>query len=51
MAKGPRMNKDPEFLAAKLRRVHDPHVRPRGPATWPHATFRACSIPRMDSAC
>ena len=28
MAEGPRMNKDPEFLAAKLRRVHDPHVRP-----------------------
>ena len=28
MAEGPRMNKEPEFLAAKLRRVHDPHVRP-----------------------
>jgi uracil-DNA glycosylase len=23
-----RMNKDPEFLAGKRRRVHDPHVRP-----------------------
>lgn len=28
MAEGPRMNKEPEFLAAKLRRVQDPHVRP-----------------------
>lgn len=24
----PRMNKEPEFLAAKLRRVRDPHVQP-----------------------
>jgi hypothetical protein len=24
----PQMNKEPEFLAAKLRRVHDLHVRP-----------------------
>jgi hypothetical protein len=23
----PRMNKDPEFVAGKLRRVHDPHVQ------------------------
>ena len=28
MAESPRMNKEPEFLAAKLRRVQDPHVRP-----------------------
>ena len=30
VAEGPRMNKEPEFLAAKLRCVHDPHVRPPG---------------------
>ena len=28
MAEGPRMNNEPEFLAAKLRRVQDPHLRP-----------------------
>jgi uracil-DNA glycosylase len=28
MSEQPRMNRDPEFLARKRRRVHEPHVRP-----------------------
>ena len=28
MTELPRMNRNSEFLAAKLRRAHDPHVRP-----------------------
>jgi hypothetical protein len=28
MTERPKMNGDPEYLAAKLRRVHDPHVQP-----------------------
>lgn len=28
MTERPKMNKEPDYLAAKLRRVHDPDVRP-----------------------